>query len=218
MDHLEAVKTMAAERYLLRELSNEEIDAFEDHYFDCTECSQAVVDGTMVLDNGRSLVRQERRRRQPATRRWMPVAAAGLLGAVALYTAPMAMRVPALTAQVNSYAASEAKAGNDVLSVVSDPHAAERSGPETLRWKADAYNTCFLTVVDTNPSFVRYETEIVDTTGKPKGRVPLSVEQVRNPVFLAIRPLHAGQYSLVVEGISSDGTRVQVEKTPIVVQ
>jgi len=39
MDHSEAVQQMAAERYLLDELSPELRDAFEEHMFDCPECA-----------------------------------------------------------------------------------------------------------------------------------------------------------------------------------
>jgi hypothetical protein len=39
MDHNEAIKEMAAERYLLNELTPELRDAFEEHAFDCPECA-----------------------------------------------------------------------------------------------------------------------------------------------------------------------------------
>ena len=39
MDHNEAIKQMAVERYLLDELTPELHDAFEEHAFDCPECT-----------------------------------------------------------------------------------------------------------------------------------------------------------------------------------
>jgi Putative zinc-finger len=39
MDHKEAIKQMAVERYLLDELTPELRDSFEEHAFDCSECS-----------------------------------------------------------------------------------------------------------------------------------------------------------------------------------
>src|ERR1035438_10191801 len=39
MDHGEAVQLMATERYLLGELSGEQREAFEEHFFECYECA-----------------------------------------------------------------------------------------------------------------------------------------------------------------------------------
>jgi len=38
MEHTEAIEKMAAERYLLGELAPEELEAFEEHLFDCPDC------------------------------------------------------------------------------------------------------------------------------------------------------------------------------------
>jgi anti-sigma factor RsiW len=42
MDHEVAIKTHAVERYLLGEMPSSERDAFEEHYFACTECAEEV--------------------------------------------------------------------------------------------------------------------------------------------------------------------------------
>ena len=42
MDHSEAVTKKMAESYLLEELTPEQRDAFEEHYFDCPECAKDV--------------------------------------------------------------------------------------------------------------------------------------------------------------------------------
>ncbi len=42
MSHDQAVATMAAERYLLDELTDADRDAFEEHYFTCPECAEDV--------------------------------------------------------------------------------------------------------------------------------------------------------------------------------
>ena len=58
MDHAEAVQTNATERYLLGELNAAEVDAFEEHYFDCMSCADDVRTGVQLLDGGRQLVRE----------------------------------------------------------------------------------------------------------------------------------------------------------------
>jgi len=42
MDHTEAVRLQAAEKYALRELTPELMNEYEEHYFDCAECAMDV--------------------------------------------------------------------------------------------------------------------------------------------------------------------------------
>lgn len=49
MNHSEAVKDMAAERYLLGELTPEARDAFEEHMFECHECAFDVRSGSVLV-------------------------------------------------------------------------------------------------------------------------------------------------------------------------
>ena len=66
MDHGEAVKTMAAERYLLQELTPEERDAFEAHYFECQECAMDLRAGAAFVDEA-SLQLPELAAKSPAS-------------------------------------------------------------------------------------------------------------------------------------------------------
>jgi len=50
MEHSEAVKQMTAERYLLDELTPEEREAFEEHFFDCPECALDLRAGAAFVD------------------------------------------------------------------------------------------------------------------------------------------------------------------------
>ena len=45
---------MAAERYILDDLEPAERDAFEEHFFDCTECTADVRDAAKVADGVRT--------------------------------------------------------------------------------------------------------------------------------------------------------------------
>ena len=48
MTHQQALDTMAAERYLLDEMTEIEKHAFEEHYFDCDDCAQEVRLGEQI--------------------------------------------------------------------------------------------------------------------------------------------------------------------------
>ena len=54
MDHEHAVSTLAAERYHLREMSDDERDAFEEHYFSCPVCAEDVRVGTLIEDGAKA--------------------------------------------------------------------------------------------------------------------------------------------------------------------
>jgi hypothetical protein len=54
MNHLQAVKTSAPERYLLEEMSELERHAFEDHYFSCADCAEDVRLGALMHDGAKA--------------------------------------------------------------------------------------------------------------------------------------------------------------------
>jgi hypothetical protein len=59
MDHFEAIKGKLAEGYLLGELSREQREAYEEHYFGCPECAKDVRLGSIFLANMRVCLLEE---------------------------------------------------------------------------------------------------------------------------------------------------------------
>jgi putative zinc finger protein len=54
MNHQEALREMAVERYLLGELSGASRDSFEEHLFECSECTIDVKAGATFIDAART--------------------------------------------------------------------------------------------------------------------------------------------------------------------
>src|SRR4051794_6317621 len=54
MDHIQAVNTLAAERYMLGEMTEAERQDFEEHYFSCGECADDVRAGGVMEDGARA--------------------------------------------------------------------------------------------------------------------------------------------------------------------
>jgi hypothetical protein len=54
MNHVEAVKTLAIERYLLEEMTPEERESFEEHFFSCAECGEDARHAATMRDGVRS--------------------------------------------------------------------------------------------------------------------------------------------------------------------
>jgi hypothetical protein len=89
MNHQEALRELAVERYLLGELSGASLDSFEEHLFECSECAMDVKTGVTFIDAARTQLSALRRLAVPhleRTRRW-----------TAWFTSPWIL-APALTA------------------------------------------------------------------------------------------------------------------------
>jgi hypothetical protein len=73
MEHKDAIRLQAAERYLLGELSDTERDEFEQHFFACSICGQEVRAGAIFQENARALFREQPGRifAQPGWWEWL---------------------------------------------------------------------------------------------------------------------------------------------------
>ena len=59
MDHDDAIRSHAAERYVAGELAPPECDAFEEHFFDCRECAEEVRWEQIFAANARAVAREQ---------------------------------------------------------------------------------------------------------------------------------------------------------------
>jgi len=56
MDHSEALRLKATEKYLLNELDPEQLDQFEEHMFDCPECAVDVRAAAMFVEQSKAVL------------------------------------------------------------------------------------------------------------------------------------------------------------------
>ena len=73
MNHQDALKEMAVERYLLGELRDASLESFEEHLFECPECAEDVRAGATFIDGARTELGVPRRVTVPQVatpRRW----------------------------------------------------------------------------------------------------------------------------------------------------
>ncbi len=131
MDHSEAVRLRAAERYVLQQLTAVEAEAFEEHFFSCPECAEEVRWISMFEENARKAVKA---REMSAELALLAALQSGVENVVLL---------PEHTRQVIFSAASKT-AGALVASLLSAsgvsrfslPVPAEREGPVQIAVKA----------------------------------------------------------------------------------
>ena len=71
MEHDQAMEIMAAEKYVLGELRDEEREQFEEHFFSCSHCAQDVKDLCSVADGVKQLPKPEPSQARSALG-WLP--------------------------------------------------------------------------------------------------------------------------------------------------
>lgn len=206
MDHSEAIRTKASERYLLNELSAAEREAYEDHYFSCPQCAEDVNAGAVLIANARELLRHERasvpskRPVKSASAAWFAwvrpawgVAATALVLILLLYQS--FVTIPQLRRQA-------AGSMPQALPSFSFITLGSRGGSELT--VAVRPGEAFGMYVDIPASiqFTSYTCEVQTTQGTPKFSVSVSGQQARDTVQILVpgSTLAAGQYQLVIRG------------------
>jgi hypothetical protein len=188
MEHTEAVETLACERYLLDELTPEDRDAFEEHYFGCVECAADVKAEAAIV----SEMRARKVRRQPRQwAAWSSVAVTAVLVCVVAYQNGVV--IPELRQQ------REAAMQPGVLNILSFSAGVSRGGEE----KTASAKTNLALAVDIEPraGATGYLLEVVDTHGVTRLRYHASAEEAKETVKL-LPPggkLPPGHYTLNVK-------------------
>ncbi len=213
MNHDEAIRLKAAEKYLLGELSVELRDQYEDHYFGCAECAQDVRTGAVFIDNARDVFRADSiasagAMHQPARsggwwttllRPAFAVPALALLLLVAGYQ--NVVTIPHLKTALSQSDTAQTLPSYSLI--------AENSrGGAPLAITVPAGKP-FSFFVDIPPSggFTSYVCEFQTESGTPELSLNISADEAKRTVQLLIPAgrLASGKHVLVVRGLDSQG-------------
>ena len=209
MDHNEAVKTNAAERYFLGELPSPQREAFEEHFFDCLDCAADVKTTAILIDNVREVLRTAPELKKAPLREtggflnwWRP---AYSFAAMALLLVTVGYQNFVQIPQLHHQTLTQAEA----LPSFSLVTAGSRGAAGALEVTVPA-NTPFGLYVDipADSSFTRYSADILTQSGDLKFSVPITTEQTQNTVQLLVPGalLSEGPYDLVIHGYRPDST------------
>lgn len=220
MEHAEAVKIQAVERYFLHELSSSELQAFEEHFFICADCAADMESCSSFIANAREVFKDEPSGPKNSVSAspwwlfmtglwakpwaWTPSLAAFALGFVALYQGLILM--PEL--------AQKAEVGNEARSLPTFQLTGRSRGE--VRAVVVSRKTPFFGVsFDINPEadFSAFRCDLRDSSGRVQFTVPTAPPPAGQQVTILV-PTHGlqpGIYNLVLFGISEirgGGTRI----------
>lgn len=200
MDHHDAVRTLAAERYLLDEMSESEREEFEAHYFECPTCAESVRAGAALADAARAgripagaapLVG-----RRGSLRTIVPLAAAATLALVAGYQA--FVTIPALRRAIDTPQA---------LAPIAVPPISRGDGVVVAR--TDGAVVLALDInVDALSSQLVYDLRTDGGDVVLSGQSPVPPQGTPLLLLLPGKSLTSGQYAIVVRDSASPAREV----------
>jgi len=215
MNHDEAIRLKAAEKYLLGELSAELRDQYEDHYFGCAECSQDVRTGAVFIDNARDVlgsgsvaVAELGDKHQPAPpggwwtallRPTFAVPALALLLLVAGYQ--NAVTIPQLKTALSQSDVAQTLPSFSLISENS------RGGAPLAISVPAGKPFSFFVDIPPKGSYASYTCEFQTESGAPELSLNISADEAKRTVQLLIPAgrLASGKHLLVVRGLDSQG-------------
>jgi hypothetical protein len=196
MNHEEAIDSHAAERYLLGELSGDQRDAFEEHYFGCDVCAADMQDGATLVAGVRAAGREANpflARRDVRRRNLAPAFAVAASLLVALLAYQQFGVIKPLRDDLESERAPRIAAVYTLRDVRADGQVVidAAGSPFTLDFDIPA-----------DPPSPSYTCTIKDAVGKARLSVPVSAAQARDPIPLTLHAstLGNGNYTLEVTG------------------
>jgi Putative zinc-finger len=232
MDHTAVVREKMTEKYLLQELEPEVRDEFEEHYFDCPECTLDVRAGSQFVEESKVVLAEEAEPvpvraisgprsgrqpvRQPARQPWFawlrPAFAApalALLLAVAGYQ--NLVTYPTLRAELNQ---------PQVLPAAVSVNVGTYGGSDTPTIVPAGRGLLLYVRITPDGSYARYMVELYSPAGKSEGSIsiPAPVGPSVVPVTMPGATREAGTYTTAVRGVTSSGETKDLGSTSFQLQ
>ncbi len=222
MDHDEAVRQKATERYLLDELDPGLRDQFEAHLFDCRDCALDVRAAAMFVEQSKVVLSE------PATAAPAPVPAAvpAKPGWFGWLRPALAVPVLALLLAVIGY-----------QNFVTYPHRMQAANePQVGPWASVNVGTRgaaateikthlgegFGLLINLPPGegFASYAADLYNPAGKLEWSRPISpaADEERQQIYIPGHNRQPGTYILVVRGITAAGQSQEISRNPIDLQ
>lgn len=205
MDHNEAVRLQAAEKYLCGELTRVQRDDYEEHYFDCPTCAEELKTTVAFMASAKQVVRElspqptDNKRFSEQSAGWLawlrPAFAVPVFAALVLVVAYQnGVTIPQLKLASKRELSAEAFKS---LSLIGGGSRGGDSSAPTIAVRPD--EVFALDVDMPGNSADGYLCEITDHTGRVRFSIRISPEQAKNTVHVKIPAgaLEPGKYKFV---------------------
>lgn len=222
MDHNEAVREKATERYLLDELDPEARDQFEEHLFECQDCALDVRAAAMFVEQ--SKVALAELVAHPAVKR--PAVAPAKAGWFAwlrpAFAVPVFAILLAVIAYQNfvTYPKLTAVANQPQIGPWASVNVSTR-GMATIPIKTRAGEGFGLLVnLPPDTGFVSYTVELYNPAGKLEWSGPLSADSADQgrQIYIPGRNRLPGSYTLAVRAVNAAGESKEITRQSIDLQ
>jgi hypothetical protein len=208
MDHLDADKMKAVERYMLGDLSVSEVEEFERHFFDCPQCSEELRALTLFQENARAVFVEQDLAPIPVRVHAPESAASWWRGfSPQFWNRGWAVALGALVVGIFAGYLTFMMREGGVQEVTPFPLHAEARGEETIV-SPSATSKFYMVYFDNNwdGDYTSYRGSVRDESGAEKLSLRVTPKASGKPIDVLIRTnkLPAGKYVLVMMGRNAD--------------
>ncbi len=216
MDHEEAVHMKAAERYVLGDLSVSEVEEYERHFFDCSQCSEELRTLSILQENARAMLLEQTPALPAAVEpvRAQTPARSGWQSWFQLAWVPaMAAVVVALFA---GYEFGARSAGAPQPISAFPLYSASRGEPTVVTPPAGAKFYSLYLDKTWPEDFASYRAEFRGESGAQRFSVAVPPPASGRAIYILApaRALAAGNYVLVILGTDSSGKETEAARYP----
>jgi hypothetical protein len=220
MDHKDAVRLKATEKYLLNELDPDQLDQFEEHLFDCPDCALDVRAAAMFVEQSKNILSESAvvvpaRVATPARGGWF----AWLRPAFAVPAMALLLVVVGYQNLVTFPHLKQALAQPQALPWAS-VNVGAYGGGEPLVSAITGKNFMLFVRIPPDPDCTSYRADLYNPAGKLEWSLamPATASQDRYPVEVPGANRPAGTYTLAVHGVTAKGESRNIGSTSFQLQ
>jgi len=204
MDHSEAVRVNATERYFLQELTPDQLAQFEEHFFECPECAVDVRATAKLLEHSKAILAETP---DAVSVKLVPARAPWFAWLRPAFAVPaMAVLLAIIGYQSLVLLPGMKQANVAALLPAASINVATRSGATPAVHAKPGEPFLLLVNLPTENRYSSYIADLYDPAGHIEWSVPISAETANDTVPIRIPgQLNAGIYTLAVRGVPQEG-------------